>query len=72
MKRLPRYLNIEESKRLLGSIDGEHKERDFAIITLFLNCGLRLSELVNINLSNIKNDVLNCGGQRQQRTYHLP
>jgi len=72
MKRLPRYLNIEESKRLLGSIDGEHKERDFAIITLFLNCGLRLSELVNINLSNIKNDVLTVVGKgNKERTIYL-
>ncbi|HOM01746.1 MAG TPA: tyrosine recombinase XerC [Acetivibrio sp.] len=72
MKRLPKYLNIEESKRLLGSVDGEHKERDFAIITLFLNCGLRLSELVNINLSNIKNDVLTVVGKGdKERTIYL-
>jgi integrase/recombinase XerD len=54
MKRLPKYLNIEESKKLLGSIEGEYRERDFAIITLFLNCGMRLSELVNINISKMK------------------
>ncbi|HHV28900.1 MAG TPA: tyrosine recombinase XerC [Clostridium sp.] len=72
MKRLPKYLNIEESKKLLGSIDGEHKERDFAIITLFLNCGLRLSELVNINLKNIKNDVLTVVGKGdKERTIYL-
>lgn len=63
MKRLPKYLNIEESKKLLGAIDGEHRERDFAIITLFLNCGLRLSELVNINLNKIRNDVLTVIGK---------
>ncbi|HOQ38518.1 MAG TPA: tyrosine recombinase XerC [Acetivibrio sp.] len=72
MKRLPRYLNIDESKKLLGAIDGEHRERDFAIITLFLNCGLRLSELVGINLSNIKNDILTVVGKGdKERTIYL-
>lgn len=63
VKRLPRYLNIEESKQLLGSIDGENSERDYAIITMFLNCGLRLSELVNINLNKIKNETLTVIGK---------
>lgn len=63
MKRLPRYLNIEESKQLLSSVDGKFSERDYAIITLFLNCGLRLSELVGINLSNIKGSVLTVIGK---------
>ena len=54
LKRLPRYLNVEESKQLLNSVDGPFSKRDFAIITLFLNCGLRLSELVGININNIK------------------
>jgi site-specific recombinase XerD len=72
MKRLPRYLNIEESKKLLGAIDGEHRERDFAIITLFLNCGLRLSELVAINLNRIKNDTLTVVGKGdKERTIYL-
>jgi integrase/recombinase XerD len=63
MKRLPRYLNIDESKQLLNSVDGEFSERDYAIITLFLNCGLRLSELVGINISNIKGSVLTVIGK---------
>lgn len=63
MKRLPRYLNVEESKQLLNSIDGEFSERDFAMITIFLNCGLRLSELVGINLNNIKGSVLTVIGK---------
>ena len=62
-KRLPRYLNVEESKILLSSIDGQYSERDFAIITLFLNCGMRLSELVGINLNCIKNDSLTVIGK---------
>lgn len=63
VKRLPRYLNIEESKQLLSSIDGDYSERDYAIITLFLNCGMRLSELVGINLSSIKDNTLTIIGK---------
>ena len=63
LKRLPRYLNIEESKQLLTSIDGEYSVRDYAIITIFLNCGLRLSELVGINLNNKKGTTLTVIGK---------
>lgn len=63
LKRLPRYLNVEESRQLLSSVNGEYSERDFAIITLFLNCGMRLSELVGINLNSIKNNVLSVIGK---------
>ena len=56
-KRLPKYLSLDDSKKLLNVTESdendENKERDYAIITLFLNCGLRLSELVGINISNI-------------------
>lgn len=63
LKRLPRYLNIDESKQLLNSVDGTFSERDYAIITIFLNCGLRLSELVGINLNNIKGNVMTVIGK---------
>lgn len=63
LKRLPRYLNIEESKQLLTSVEGVHFERDLAIISIFLNCGLRLSELVGINLNNIKGTMLTVIGK---------
>ena len=58
-KRLPKFLTFEQSKILLHTIDkygGEFKKRDYCIITIFLNCGLRLSELVGINLNDIKLD----------------
>ena len=55
-KSLPKYLTLEQSVALLNSVDGKNKERDFCIISLFLNCGLRLSELVNINISDISFD----------------
>jgi integrase/recombinase XerD len=66
IKRLPRYLNVEESKDLLDSVNivnSEYSARDYAILTIFLNCGLRLSELVGINLSNIKNNSLTVIGK---------
>lgn len=59
-KRLPRYLNIDESKRLLevsktatDKRSEKYISRNHCIITLFLNCGIRLNELVNINISDI-------------------
>ncbi len=50
---LPRYLTLEESLELLNAVDGPNKERDYCIITIFLNCGIRLSEMVGINLGDI-------------------
>lgn len=63
LKRLPRYLNIEESKLLLNSVEGQFSERDYAIIAIFLNCGVRLSELVGINLGNIRGTALTVIGK---------
>lgn len=56
-KKLPKHLTLEESKQLLSSIEGKNAVRDFCIITLFLNCGMRVSELVGINLSDISKDL---------------
>ena len=55
-KKVPKYLTLEESLRLLQSVDGTHKERDYCILTFFLNCGMRVSELVGINLSDINSE----------------
>lgn len=55
-KSLPKYLTLEEAEKFLSVIDGKYKERDYAIATLFLNCGMRLSELVSINYNDIKDD----------------
>ncbi|MCX7903988.1 MAG: tyrosine recombinase XerC [Caloramator sp.] len=71
-KRHPVYLTLEQSKKLLDSIKGRNKERDYAIITLFLNCGLRLSELVSIDISKIKGDTLTVVGKgNKERTVYL-
>ncbi len=70
--RHPVYLTLDESKELLGSIEGENKERDYAIITLFLNCGLRLSELVGIDINKISGDLLTVVGKgNKERTVYL-
>lgn len=55
-KALPKYLTLDQSVMLLESVSGKNKERDFCILTLFLNCGLRLSELIGINISDISFD----------------
>lgn len=70
--RHPVHLSLEEAKRLLEIIDGQFKERDYAIITLFLNCGLRLSELVSIDVNKIKGDTLSVIGKgNKERTIYL-
>lgn len=55
-KFLPKYLTLEQSIELLNAVDGPYKARDYCIITLFLNCGLRLSELVGLNFNDIRSD----------------
>lgn len=71
-KTLPKYLSLEESKQLLENIDGSNKIRDYAIITLFLNCGMRLSELAGINLKDVKGDTLTVLGKgNKERTIYL-
>ncbi len=76
-KRMPKYLSLDDSKKLLNVTadeNDENKERDYAIITLFLNCGLRLSELVGINISNIdfsENRLTVIGKGNKERTIYL-
>lgn len=76
-KRLPKYLNLEDSKKLLEAADNEdnrNHERDYAILTIFLNCGLRLSELVGINIQDIdfsENKMTVIGKGNKERTIYL-
>lgn len=70
--RQPVYLTLDESRSLLDIIDGTYKERDYAIITLFLNCGLRISELISIDINKIKGDTLTVVGKgNKERTIYL-
>lgn len=62
-KTLPKYLTLDESLHLLGSVNGKNQERDYCILTLFLNCGLRISELVGLNLNDIQEDALRILGK---------
>lgn len=72
MKSLPKYLTLDESKTLLKGIDGANKARDYCIITLFLNCGLRISELVGLNVSDIRSDSIRVLGKgNKERVVYL-
>ena len=62
-KTLPKYLTLDESVQLLNAVDGKNQERDSCILTLFLNCGLRISELVGLNLTDIQGETLRVLGK---------
>ena len=62
-KTLPRYLTLDECVQLLEGVDGPNRERDLCILTLFLNCGLRISELIGLNRSDIQDDALRVLGK---------
>ena len=71
-KSLPRYLSAEESQELLTDVDGANKERDYCILTLFLNCGLRISEMVGLNINSITADSLRVLGKgNKERVVYL-
>jgi site-specific recombinase XerD len=63
LKSLPRYLSLDESVKLLTTVDGKHKERDYCILTLFLNCGLRISELAGLDLQDIAAEYIRVLGK---------
>ena len=73
-KSLPKFLTLEQSIELLNSVDGKYKERDYCILTIFLNCGLRLSELVGLNINdvNLNSGVMTVTGKGdKQRIVYL-
>ena len=76
-RRLPKYLSLDDSKKLLAVTENEdnrNSTRDYAIITLFLNCGLRLAELVGINIGDIdfcENKMTVIGKGNKERTIYL-
>lgn len=62
-KSLPKYLTQNESLDLLNNIQSDFYERDFCIITMFLNCGMRLTELITINLGDFRDDTIRITGK---------
>ena len=62
-KSLPRYLSLDESVKLLDGVEGPQRERDFCILTLFLNCGLRISELAGLDLTDLRTDSIRVLGK---------
>ena len=71
-KSLPKYLNLDESLELLDSVDGKNSTRDYCILTLFLNCGLRISELVSLNKTDVRVDQLRVLGKgNKERMLYL-
>lgn len=68
-KTQPRYLTLNESKKLIKTVEHAMNERDICIITLFLNCGIRLSELVGINLSDIHGDSIRILGKGNKERF---
>lgn len=73
-RKMPKYLTLEQSQQLLAAVEGDNKVRDYCILTLFLNCGLRLAELVGLNLTDFKLDektLLVTGKGNKQRMLYL-
>ncbi len=72
-RELPRYLTLKESLKLLESVEGPNKTRDYCILTLFLNCGLRLAELVGLDVRDVnlneKTMVVTGKGNKQRKIY---
>lgn len=71
-KKLPMYLELDEAKRLLEAPEGHNKERDYFILTILLNCGLRVSELKNLKINDIKGDSIRIKGKgNKERQLYL-
>ena len=62
-KSLPKYLTMDQTRALLQSVSGPNEKRDYAILMLFLNCGIRRSELVNLNLTDVYEDRIRVIGK---------
>ena len=62
-KSLPKYLTMEQCSALLQAVSGQNEKRDYAILMLFLNCGIRRSELVGLNLSDVYEDRIRVVGK---------
>lgn len=71
-KSLPRYLTLAESIQLLEAVSGPNEVRDYCILTLFLNCGLRVGELVGLNVQDVREDTIRVLGKgNKERQLYL-
>ena len=68
-KSLPKYLTMEESAALLQAVSGPNEKRDYAILMLFLNCGIRRSELVGLNLTDVYEDRIRVIGKGNKERF---
>ncbi len=68
-KSLPKYLTIEQSAALLQAVSGTNQKRDYAILMLFLNCGIRRSELVGLNLTDVYDDRIRVVGKGNKERF---
>ncbi len=68
-KSLPKYLTLEESSKLLQAVSGPNEKRDYAILMLFLNCGIRRSELVGLNLTDVYEDRIRVVGKGNKERF---
>ena len=62
-KSLPKYLTMAQASALLQAVSGQNAKRDYAILMLFLNCGIRRSELVGLNISDVYEDRIRVVGK---------
>ena len=62
-KSLPKYLTMSQASALLQAVSGQNAKRDYAILMLFLNCGIRRSELVGLNISDVYEDRIRVVGK---------
>ena len=68
-KSLPKYLTLEQSAALLQAVSGTHQKRDYAILMLFLNCGIRRSELVGLNMTDVYDDRIRVIGKGNKERF---
>ncbi len=68
-KSLPKYLTMEQSAALLQAVTGPNEKRDYAILMIFLNCGIRRSELVGLNLTDVYEDRLRVVGKGNKERF---
>lgn len=68
-KSLPKYLTIDQAAKLLSSVSGTNEKRDYAILMLFLNCGIRRSELVGLNTTDVYEDRIRVVGKGNKERF---